>query len=251
MAPLFKQKPLRDNGPSTPVTTTTDTATPMDDDVDMDAPQISTLREDDTPPPARGSKPRVKLLVSDKKGKGKSSPPSVSAATRKSVSQNQTQPQPQTEEEVDEEDEEDQLIDDDEPAPSISAPVASVSTGTKRKAPPKKPSRPRKGDKQDKEDKKPDGEPCPRFLYVVVRGTLKLPLLIEPREPPDTDGQSVSAAALPEKPPPKKKAPPRKTAAASKPKIKVPPKYVTVQLSRKPFLQIPRAEEPKLWQSLP
>jgi len=112
--------------------------------------------------------------------------------------QNQTEPQPQSEEEVDEEDEEDQLIDDDEPAPSISAPVASASTGTKRKAPPKKPSR-RKGDKQDKEDKKPD-------------------------EPPDMDGQSVSAAALPEKPPPKKKAPPRKTAAASKPKIKVPPK---------------------------
>lgn len=224
---------------------TTDTTTPMDDDVDMDAPQISTLREDDTPPPARGSKPRVKLLLGDKKSKGKSSPPSVPAAARKSVPQNQTQPQPQSEEEVDEEDEEDQLIDDDEPAPSISAPVASVSTGTKRKAPPKKPSRPRKNDKQDKEDKKPDGESRPRFLYVVVRGT-KLPLLIEPREHPDTDGQSVSTAALPEKPPPKKKAAPRKTAAAPKGnKIKVPPKYV-VQLSRRQVLLIPCAEEPKL-----
>ncbi|KAG8219398.1 Dopey, N-terminal-domain-containing protein [Butyriboletus roseoflavus] len=175
----------------------------MDDDVDMDAPQISTLREDPTPPPPRGSKLRVKLLVGDKKAKRKSSSPSAPAAARKSIPQNQAEPQPKIEEEVDEEDEEDQLIDDDEPAPSISAPVASVSTGTKRKAPPKKPSRPRKSDKQDKEDKKPD----------------------EPREPPDNeDGQSVSAAALPEKPPPKKKAAPRRTTAASKPKSKAPPK---------------------------
>lgn len=206
----------------------------MDDDVTMDAPQISTLREDPTPPPSRGSKFRVKLLVVDKKGKGKSSSPSVPAAARKSIPQNQTEPQPKSEEEVDEEDEEDQLIDDDEPAPSISAPVvASVSTGTKRKAPPKKSSRPRKSDKQDKEDKKPDGESCSHFIYVVARGT-KLSLLIEPREPPDNeDGQSVSTPALPEKPPTKKKAAPRKAAAASKPKTRVPPKYVAVQLSRK------------------
>jgi len=215
----------------------------MDDDVDMDAPQISTLHEDATPPPPRGSKLKVKLkLVGDKKGKGKSSPPGVPAAARKSVPRNQTQPQ--SEEEVDEEDEEDQLIDDDEPAPSISAPVASVSTCPKRKAPPKKSSRSRKSDKQDKDDKKPDGESCPHLHYVVARGA-KLPLLIEPREPPDTDGHSVSAAALPEKPSPKKKAAPRKTAVVSKPKIKVPPKYVSARVSRKQVLQIPRAEEPR------
>lgn len=141
----------------------------MDDDVDMDAPLISTLCEEATPPPSRGSKFRVKLLLGDKKGTGKSSSPSVPAAARKSVLQNQTQSQPQSEEEVDEEDEEDQLIDDDEPAPSISAPVASVPTGTKRKAPPKKPSRPRKADKQDKEDKKPDGESFIHFLTSLLR----------------------------------------------------------------------------------
>lgn len=211
----------------------------MDDDVDMDAPQISTLHEDATPPPPRGSKFKVKLLVGDKKGKRKSSPPSVPAAARKSVPRNQTQPQ--SEEEVDEEDEEDQLIDDDEPAPSISAPVASVSTCPKRKAPPKKSSRSRKSDKQDKDDKKPDGESCPHLLYVVARGA-KLPLLIEPREPPDADKQSVSTAL----PSPKKKAAPRKAAAVPKPKIKVPPKYVPTRLFRKQILQIPRAEEPKL-----
>lgn len=144
----------------------------MDDDVDMDAPQISTLPQAEaTPPPSRSSKFKVKLLVGDKKGKGKSSPPTAPVAARKSAPQNQTQPPPQSEEEVDEEDEEDQLIDDDEPAPSISAPVATVSAGTKRKAPPKKPSRPRKSDKQDKEDKKPDGESGHHFLYVPGRGT--------------------------------------------------------------------------------
>ncbi|KAF9245666.1 hypothetical protein BU15DRAFT_70737 [Melanogaster broomeanus] len=173
----------------------------MDEDVDMDAPQISTLREENTPPPSRTSKFRVKLLVGDKKGKGKSSSPSGSATARKNIPPTQSQPQPQSDEEVDEEDEEDQLIDDDEPAPPISAPVASASTGTKRKAPSKK-SRPRKSEKQEKDDKKPD----------------------EPQEPPDNeDGQSVSTVALPEKPSPKKKAAPRK-APAAKPKTKAPAK---------------------------
>ena len=117
----------------------------------MDAPQISILHEETTPPPPRGTKPRVvKLLLSDKKGLGKPSSPSVPAVGRKSALN--PPPRPQSEEEVDEEEEEDQLIDDDEPAPST-----SISAGTKRKAPLKKPSRPRKTDKQDKEDKKPDG----------------------------------------------------------------------------------------------
>jgi hypothetical protein len=41
----------------------------MDDDVDMEAPQISILQDDKTPPPSslRTSKFRVKLLVNDKK----------------------------------------------------------------------------------------------------------------------------------------------------------------------------------------
>lgn len=146
---------------------------------------------------------------------------------RKPAPQNQAQSRPQSvEEEVDDEEEEDQLIDDDEPALSISGPpVASVSAGTKRKALPKKSSRPRKSEKQDTEDKKPDGESCFHALYVLARGT-KPTLLIEPREPRDNeDEQAVNAAAVPEKTP-KKKAAPRKTPAVSKPRIKVPPKYV-------------------------
>ncbi|KIJ22198.1 hypothetical protein PAXINDRAFT_95613 [Paxillus involutus ATCC 200175] len=173
----------------------------MDEDVDMDAPQISTLREEDTPPPSRTSKFRVNLLVGDKKGKGKSSSPSGSAAARKNIPPTQPQSRPQSDEEEEEEEEEDQLIDDDEPAPSISAPVATA--GTKRKAPSKK-ARPRKGDKREKDDKKLD---------------------VEPQEPPQSEeGQSVSAVPPPEKPSPKKKAAPRKAPAASKPKTKVPAK---------------------------
>ncbi|KIJ66429.1 hypothetical protein HYDPIDRAFT_109459 [Hydnomerulius pinastri MD-312] len=177
----------------------------MDEDVDMDAPQISTLREENTPPPSRTSKFRVKLLVGDKKGKGKSSSPSVSGAPRKNVPPPpQPQSRAQSDEDEEEEDEEDQLIDDeDEPAPSISAPVGSASAGTKRKAPAKKP-RPRKSEKQDKDADK------------------KAP---EPQEPGDNwDGQSASTVAAPDKPPPKKKAAPRKAPAASKPKAKAAPK---------------------------
>ncbi|KAG9313950.1 hypothetical protein JVU11DRAFT_4724 [Chiua virens] len=149
----------------------------MDDDVDMDAPQISTLREESTPPPARGSKLRVKLLVGDKKGTGKSSSPSVPLRHGRPPHRTQLSRSPNR-------------------TPSTAAPVASVSAGTKRKAPPKKPSRPRKNDKQDKEDKKPD----------------------EPQEPPENELLSQR------NPRPKKKAAPRKTTAAPKPKIKVPPK---------------------------
>ena len=44
----------------------------MNSDVDMDAPQISTLREDETPEPtpSRTSKFRVKLLVNEGKRAG-------------------------------------------------------------------------------------------------------------------------------------------------------------------------------------
>lgn len=77
---------------------------PEDRDVDMDAPQISTLREEDTPEPqpARTSKFRVKLLVNDGKRSGSSG------------SGPQQQVVAGSDEEDEEEDEEDQLIDDDD-----------------------------------------------------------------------------------------------------------------------------------------
>ncbi|KAI6031354.1 hypothetical protein BKA83DRAFT_4199118 [Pisolithus microcarpus] len=120
----------------------------MDEDVDMDAPQISTLHEENTPPPTRTSKFRVKLLVGEKKNRGKGSPPCVSAAARKSVQSGPT-PIP-SDEDIEEEDEEDQLIYDDDGPATTTVATTTTTVGTKRKAPAKKP-RPRKSDKQDKD----------------------------------------------------------------------------------------------------
>lgn len=181
----------------------------MDEDVDMDAPQISTLREETTPPPpSRTSKFRVKLLVTEKKGKGKSSSPSVSTINKKAVPLPPPSPPPppapqartHSDDDVEEEDEEDQLIDDeDELQQSTSTPTIATSTGgTKRKAPARKP-KPRKSEKQDKDlDKKPHGE--------------------------QTDAQDVSTPAVADKPPPKKRAAPRRPAAAQRSRAKAPPK---------------------------
>ncbi|KAG1754715.1 uncharacterized protein EDB91DRAFT_248784 [Suillus paluster] len=184
----------------------------MDEDVDMDAPQISTLREENTPPPSRTSKFRVKLLVTEKKGKGKSSSPSVPASNKKVAPQPPVPPppppapqtRPQSDDDVEEEDEEDQLIDDeDELQQSAATPAVTVSTGgTKRKAPARKP-KPRKSEKQDKDiDKKPH----------------------EQGEQPDAQDVSISAVA--DKPPPKKRAAPRRPAATQRSRAKAPPKYV-------------------------
>ncbi|TFY63325.1 hypothetical protein EVJ58_g3323 [Rhodofomes roseus] len=78
----------------------------MGGDVDMDAPQISTLREDNTPEPtpARTSKFRVKLLVNE----GKRAGSHQSAAPRAHAKRGSD------EDEDEDEEEEDQLIDDDD-----------------------------------------------------------------------------------------------------------------------------------------
>ncbi|EMD42315.1 hypothetical protein CERSUDRAFT_110834 [Gelatoporia subvermispora B] len=99
----------------------------MAEDVDMDAPQISTLREDDTPEPpptpARTSKFRVKLLVNEGKRAG-------SLASTSS----QKQARADSEDDDEDEEEEDQLIDDDDDAlkPVVVAPppVAPNTRGT-------------------------------------------------------------------------------------------------------------------------
>ncbi|PCH34090.1 hypothetical protein WOLCODRAFT_22452 [Wolfiporia cocos MD-104 SS10] len=98
----------------------------MNDDVDMDAPQISTLREEETPEPqpSRTSKFRVKLLVNEGKLQR-------SASMGSSTSQRQL-PGVSDEDEDEDEDEEDQLIDDDEeemrPTPAASVTPATPSS---------------------------------------------------------------------------------------------------------------------------
>ncbi|TBU62156.1 hypothetical protein BD310DRAFT_974710 [Dichomitus squalens] len=99
----------------------------MTEDVDMDAPQISTLREDTTPEPnpAR-SKFRVKLLVGDKGEGSKAS--SVSSKHGRGDSDDE-------DEDEEDDEEEDQLIDDDDeevarPARAIPPQVTAPPRGS-------------------------------------------------------------------------------------------------------------------------
>ncbi|KAH7907785.1 hypothetical protein BJ138DRAFT_1159222 [Hygrophoropsis aurantiaca] len=182
----------------------------MDDDVDMDSPHISTLREENTPPPSRQSKFRVKLVVNESKRKSvKSSSPSISAPVRKTIPPPAPPPQPQAsthsedELDADEDEEEDQLIDDDDDMQtSASVPITSAGATNKRKAPAKK-LKPRKS----------------------TKGDAKKAQVTETLEPPENwDAQSTSTVATVDKPLPKKKAAPRKPAAAQRTKTKAPPK---------------------------
>ena len=88
----------------------------MNEDIEMDAPQISTLRDDETPPPqpARTGKFRVKLVMGDNKRAGSSA---AGPSPRKRES----------DEDEDDEDEEDQLIDDDDDEPRVPAPAAAAA----------------------------------------------------------------------------------------------------------------------------
>ena len=94
----------------------------MPEDVDMDAPQISTLRDEESPEPqqtpARTSKFRVKLLVNESKAKR---PAGASA----SASRKHSAPSVESEEDDDEE-EEDQLIDDDEEDAKAAVPSPTI-----------------------------------------------------------------------------------------------------------------------------
>lgn len=119
----------------------------MDEDVDMDAPQISTLRDEESPPPARVSKFRVKLLLKQSKETGVSS---GSGSRRSSLAG-------QNDFDEEEEDEEDQLIDDDDDDTStkVSAPVPvsrPAESSSKRKTTVKR--RPRKSDRRVAEEKR-------------------------------------------------------------------------------------------------
>ena len=108
-------------------------------DVDMGTPQISTLRDEETPPPqpvpTRG-KFRVNLLVGERTA---ANHPSSSAPRRSAV-------ESEDEEEQDEL-EEDQLIDDDDDAIQLKRPLSVTLPPAKPKLSPKK--RARKSDKPE------------------------------------------------------------------------------------------------------
>jgi hypothetical protein len=131
------QNPARSTPPPPPK--------PTDDTANMDAPHISTLREEESPPPpapnpSRTSKFRVKLLVND----GKRRSDSVPSVRKRSQA-------PEDDEEQDEE-EEDQLIDDEDvrtkSASSIAVAASSSSTASRQadSAPKRKPKKKAKED---------------------------------------------------------------------------------------------------------
>ncbi|KAJ3774388.1 hypothetical protein FB446DRAFT_481463 [Lentinula raphanica] len=128
----------------------------MDEDVDMDAPQISTLREESTPPPVAAkvnTTRRIKLLVNK---------PSSSTAPPPAARHHQPTQRPKNGDEDgddDDDDQEDQLIDDDDPIrpsdlPPPPRPAAEASSAgsspVKKKAPAKR--KPRKNDKRPPEE---------------------------------------------------------------------------------------------------
>jgi Wiskott-Aldrich syndrome protein len=120
----------------------------MDDDVDMDAPSISTLPEEKTPPPRR-RKPES----SKKKQPKMSTPVALSLSWRKSGQSGQGSDGEQGEEG---EDEEDQLIDDeDDIATPAATPSAKMSEAApKKKAPAKRKTRKEPG-AEDEAKKRP------------------------------------------------------------------------------------------------
>ncbi|KAJ7431730.1 hypothetical protein B0H11DRAFT_2217976 [Mycena galericulata] len=115
----------------------------QDNDVDMDAPQISTLHQEDSPPPPQR---RVKLLVKDTRDGGQ-----ASSSRKRALSDDDEL----------EEDEEDELIDDEDVVPSIVVPPVAPSSSAadssaKRKAPSKR--KPRKSEKKIAEEERKSKE---------------------------------------------------------------------------------------------
>jgi Wiskott-Aldrich syndrome protein len=160
-------------------------------DVDMGTPQISTLRDEETPPPqplsTRG-KFRVNLLVGEKNGVGRAS----GSGSRK--------PEAESEEEEEEQDEleEDQLIDDDDDGIQLKRPLSVTLPPVKPKPSPKK--RARKSDKPEPKTELSHGDVWDPQHNAAI-----------------SDSLSAKAA-------PKKKPAPKKPAVPGKPKIKAAPK---------------------------
>jgi hypothetical protein len=193
----------------------------MEQDIDMDAPQISILREEETPPPV------PKSASTSRRGKTSVKPRTADFPTWPRPVRKESQ----TEEEYEEaEEEEDQLIDDDDddddmkPVPPAAL-SASRSGDSKRKSPAKK--KPRKSDKRVADDGKNAGEKA----VTIHSEAPPLTWLAEHHE--DSHPEQISATVEPAPPTvisPKKQLPkpskPKfpKVSAPSKTKGKLPTK---------------------------
>jgi Wiskott-Aldrich syndrome protein len=194
--------PASDNQPSQP----------MDNDTDMDAPQISTLHDDgESPPsnasPARTGKFRVKLPVNEAK-----------MGTKFITFNGETGEEAGVGEEA-EEDEEDELIDDEEststPAASTPGAAPSVKSGTKRPAKTKSSQARRKARLNASSAATPAALPAAASSEAQgspPKDVQDAPPSVEP--PPTAAPQEASAPAP--VPPSKKKAVPKGTTAAQR-----------------------------------
>ncbi|KAA1471433.1 hypothetical protein DENSPDRAFT_115569 [Dentipellis sp. KUC8613] len=190
----------------------------MDEDVDMDAPQISTLREEDSPPPtsspARTGKFRVKLLVNNNETKMNTKFISFNGETGEEAGETD---EVDEEDEADEEDdEEDQLIDDDDDVNSV-----SVASGPPVAGPSSRGGGPSKrGQKKSRGQGKRRGRagaPIPAALMSTFEASpAEHPAAVPSplREPVDLPIVEATAPSVPS--PPKKKPVPKGTTAAQR-----------------------------------
>ena len=192
----------------------------------MDAPQISILRDDDSPPPQRKAQGSRKQKASLKKP---AEFPYLPRPRKEFLSEGEFDEQ---------EEEEDQLIDDDDDQlnqPALTqVPGRSAEVGQKRKAPSKR--KPRKNDKRPDEDKK--GKEKQPFLPVTTVMNIEPPGM-EPPSSETIEDTNVVDPALSNVPqgtlpvivepgpgqklpvPPKKKASPRKPPVVPRQRTKV------------------------------
>jgi len=188
----------------------------MDDDADMEAPQISTLHEEETPPPQ--TRKKVTLTVRKRPAPSPASNEQWGNPTKKRAT-----------DDAEPEEEEDQLIDDDDnddsarPTPS-SQPGRLADDAQKRKTSPKK--KPRKSDKKSGEGEKKVKERIPQQTGAhILAPTMSIFKATPAESLEDAEmasspvNQEHSIAKV------KKKAAPRKAPNVSKPKIKL-AKYV-------------------------
>ncbi|KAJ7292926.1 hypothetical protein C8J57DRAFT_1444327 [Mycena rebaudengoi] len=175
-----------------------------DNDVDMDAPQISTLFQEESPPPPPR---RVKLLVKD----NRTAAGQASSSRKRSLAED---------DELEEEDEQDELIDDDDVVPSTvvpptAQPAAATEPASKRKAPSKR--KPRKSEKKIAEEERKSKEklmqagaprgPAPTMSWFEVQDTKAHQHVgqMGTLDVSSAPANIVSPDAGPSKPPPKKK----------------------------------------------
>jgi hypothetical protein len=194
------------------------------EDVDMDAPQISTLREEETPPP---QKPKVSAARRGKATKQAKTAPVWVRPPRKESN---------TEEEYDEaEEEEDQLIDDDDdemmkplPPAALAPSARSADVTPKRRVPNKR--KPRKSEKRIAEDERKAREKDMSRTAGPGAGASMAWFSATPSETHEEADGAVKEPIPPKAASPKK--PGRKAVSAPRPKVKAPIlKYAFYNLS--------------------